>query len=84
MLYNIRDYISFFNCHVIEHIVDGLCTDQDRVEFPNYEKEFDEYSKHRVYECPPEGVINLTCGDNQFAAKVCSHCAVTCHCMFKL
>ena len=53
VLYIIRDYTSFFNYHVIEHIVDGLGTDQDRVELQNYEKEFDEYSKRRVYECPP-------------------------------
>ena len=50
----IKDYFSFFNYRVIEHIVDGLGTDQDRVELQNYEKEFDEYSKRRVYECPPE------------------------------
>ena len=54
VLFIIRDYISFFNYHVMEHIVDGLGTDQDRVELQNYEKEFDEYSKRRVYECPPE------------------------------
>ena len=54
VLFIIRDYISFFNYHVIEHIVDGLGTDQDRVELQNYEREFDEYSKRRVYECPPE------------------------------
>ena len=54
VLFIIRDYISFFNYHVIEHIVNELGTDQDRVELQNYEKEFDEYSKRRVYECPPE------------------------------
>ena len=50
----IKEYISFFNYHVIEHIVDRLGTDQDRVELQNYKKAFDEYSKRRVYECPPE------------------------------
>ena len=164
VLFIIRDYMSFFNYHVIEHIVDGLGTDQDRVELQNYERDFDEYSKRRVYECPPdygsksdtehvdlvvkvdsvfeeftvkelkkfqyrlgrifcvtpqsvlrlcrveegclqlifqvpsfvqqeifplsteqesalaaEGVIRLTCGDYQFAAKVCCYCFVTCH-----
>jgi len=52
VLFIISDYFSFFNYHVIEHIVDGLGTDQDRVELQNYEREFDEYSKCRVYECP--------------------------------
>ena len=54
VLFIIRDYFSFFNYHVIERIVDGLGTDQDRVELQNYKKAFDEYSKRRVYECPPE------------------------------
>ena len=54
MLWFIRDYLSFFNYHVIEHIVDGLGTDQDRVDLQNYKKAFDEYSKRRIYECPPE------------------------------
>ena len=49
----IKEYISFFNYHVIEHIVVGLGTDQDRVELQNY-KVFAEYSRHRVYECPPD------------------------------
>ena len=54
VLYIIRDYISFFNYRVIEHIIDELGTDQDKVELQNYEKDFDEYSKRRVYESPPE------------------------------
>ena len=162
VLFIIRDYFSFFNYRVIEHIVDGLGTEQDRAELQKYKKEFDEYSKRRVYECPPdygsksnadhvdlvlkvdsvyedftvkelkkfqyrlgrifcvspqsvlrlcrveegclqlifqvpsfvqeelfplsseqestlaaEGVIRLTCGDYQFATKVCSYCVVT-------
>ena len=54
VLFIIREYVSFFNYRVIEHIVDGLGTDKDKVELQNYEKDFDEYSKRRVYECPPE------------------------------
>ena len=53
VLFIIRDYFSFFNYHVIEHIVNELGTDQDRVELQNYEKEFDQYSKRRIYKCPP-------------------------------
>ena len=49
----IEDYFSFFNYHVIEHIVNKLGTDQDRMELQDYKKEFDEYSKRRIYECPP-------------------------------
>jgi len=54
VLFIIRDYISFFNYRVIERIVEGLGTDQDKVELQNYEREFDEYSKRRVFERPPE------------------------------
>ena len=53
VLFIIRDYISFFNYRVIEHIVDGLGTNQDKTELQNYKKEFDQYSKRRIYECPP-------------------------------
>ena len=53
VLWVIRDYFSFFNYHVIEHIVDGLGTDQDKVELQNYKKHFHRYSKQRIFECPP-------------------------------
>ena len=49
----IEDYFSFFNYHVIEHIVNKPGTDQDRMQLQDYKKEFDEYSKRRIYECPP-------------------------------
>ena len=52
VLYITRDYFSFFNYRVIEHIVDGLGTDQDRVELQNYKQAFDEYSRRRIFECP--------------------------------
>ena len=54
VLYIMKDYFSFFNYRVIQHIVDGFGTDQDKVELQNYKKAFDEYSKRRVYECPPD------------------------------
>ena len=38
VLFIIRDYFSFFNYRVIKHIVDGLGTDQDKVELQGYEK----------------------------------------------
>ena len=53
VLFTIKDYFSFFNYRVIKHMVEGLGTDQDRVELQNYERDFDEYSKRRIYECPP-------------------------------
>jgi len=53
VLWIIEDYFSFFNYHVIDHIVSKLGTDEDKVELRNYKKEFDHYSKRRVYECLP-------------------------------
>ena len=53
VLWVIRDYFSFFNYHVIEHIVSKLGTDQDKAELRNYKEKFDCYSKRRVYECLP-------------------------------
>ena len=64
VLFIIRDCISFFNYHVIEHIVNELGTNQDRTELQKYEKEFDQYSKHRVYECP------TVCGSKSDAGHV--------------
>ena len=53
VLWVIKDYFSFFNYHVIEHIVDGLGTDQDKLELQNYKEHFHQYSKRRIFECPP-------------------------------
>ena len=66
----IKEYISFFNYHVIEHIVDGLGTDQDRVELQNYKKEFDEYSRRRIIECPPDYGSKGNGGDAELIMKV--------------
>jgi len=54
VLWVIRDHFSFFNYHIIEHIVSKLGTDQDKAELQNYKEEFDRYSKRRVYECLPD------------------------------
>ena len=53
VLWVIKDYFSFFNYHVIEHIVYGLGTGQDRTELQNYKEHFHRYSKRRIFECPP-------------------------------
>jgi len=53
VLFVIRAYFSFFNYHVIEHIVRKLGTDEDKDELRKYKEEFDRYSKRRVYECLP-------------------------------
>ena len=53
VLWVIRDHFSFFNYHIIEHIVSKLGTDQDKAELRSYKEEFERYSKRRVYECLP-------------------------------
>ena len=53
VLWVIREYFSFFNYHVIEHIVSELGTDQDKAELRKYKEEFDQYSRRRIYECLP-------------------------------
>ena len=53
VLFYIKDYFSFFNYHVIEHIVKKLGTEQDKAGLRNYKEELDRYSKRRVYECLP-------------------------------
>ena len=70
VLFIIRDYFSFFNYRVIEHIVDGLGTDQDRAALQNYKKEFDEYSKRRVYECPPQYGSKIDADHRSLVVKV--------------
>ena len=53
VMFIIRDYFSFFNYHVIEHIVDRLGTDKDKAELQNYKEDFHKYAKRRIYESPP-------------------------------
>jgi len=53
VLFIINDYFSFFNYHVLEHIVNRLGTDQDKIELQTYKKDFHQYSKRRIFECPP-------------------------------
>ena len=55
---------------MIALIVDGLGTDQDKVELQNYEKKFDECSKHRVYESPPEYGSEIDADHHYLVVKV--------------
>ena len=47
------DYCSFFNFRLLAHLVKALGTPSDSKQLAQYEKEFDEYAKRRVFECPP-------------------------------
>jgi len=50
----LKDYMSFFNYHLIEHIINVLGTEEVKAELKKYKTNFQEYAKHRVYECPPQ------------------------------
>jgi len=50
----LKDYMSFFNYHLIEHIINGLGTEKDKAELKKYKTNFQQYAKRRVYECPPQ------------------------------
>ena len=50
----IRDYLSFFNYHTVEHIIEKLGTDKDRSELKAYKGKLADYCKRRVFECPPK------------------------------
>ena len=49
----LNDYFSFFNYHIIEHIVKALGTEEDKAELLRYKEDFNQYAKRRVFECPP-------------------------------
>ena len=49
----LRPYGSFFDCHIIKHIVNSeLCTDEDRGKLHKYLSELDDYCRRNVFECP--------------------------------
>ena len=50
----IGTYCSFFNFHMIEHIINKLGTRQDRKNLEKYREEFDKYAERHVFECPAE------------------------------
>ena len=50
----LNGYFSFFNYHIIEHIIKELGTDEDKTELQRYKEVFNWYVKRRIFECPPE------------------------------
>ena len=55
----LKDYFSFFNYHIIEHIIKELGTEEDKAELQRYKDDFNQYVKRRIFECRPEfGPIN--------------------------
>ena len=50
----LNDYFSFFNYHVIEHIIKELGTEEDKAKLQRYKENFTKYAKRRIFECLPE------------------------------
>ena len=50
----LKDNLSFFNYHILEHIITVLGTEEDKENLQRYKKQFDEYAKRRIYECLPQ------------------------------
>ena len=49
----LKDYFSFFNYDIIEHIIAALGTEEDKANLQSYKETFDQYAKQRIYECGP-------------------------------
>ena len=50
----LNDYFSFFNYHIIEHVIEELGTKEDKMELEKYKVVFTRYAKRRIFECMPE------------------------------
>ena len=49
----LKDYFSFFNYDIIEHIITVLSAEEDKANLQSYKRTFDRYAKRRIYECGP-------------------------------
>ena len=50
----LKDYFSFFNYHILEHIIEELGTEGDKSRLQTYKEDFNQYAKRRIFEFPPE------------------------------
>ena len=50
----LKDYFSFFNYHIIEHIIKTLGTEEDKDRLQRYKDDFNQYAKRRIFECLPD------------------------------
>ena len=49
----LKDYFSFFNYEIIEHIIEVLGTKKDKAKLHSYKDKFHQYARRRIYECGP-------------------------------
>ena len=58
----LKDYFSFFNYHILEHIIKELGTEQDKANLQSYRDDFNQYAKRRIFQCLSEfGPENGVC-----------------------
>ena len=50
----VKDYCSFFNYHMVEHIIDEFGTKQDKENMASYKENFTKYAKCCITQCPSE------------------------------
>ena len=69
----LRNNLSFFNYHILEHMITVLGTEKDNENLQRYKKQFDQYAKRRMYECPPQFGTICETGYADVFVKVDSH-----------
>ena len=50
----VKDYCSFFNYHMVEHIIDEFGTKQDKENMASYKEDFTKYAECCITQCPSE------------------------------
>ena len=50
----INNYCSFFNYRMLEHIINKLGTEQDKLNLIKYKEDFAKYGERHIFECPSE------------------------------
>ena len=69
----LRNNLSFFNYHILEHMITVLGTEKDNENLQRYKKQFDQYAKRRMYECLPQFGPICETGYADVFVKVDSH-----------
>jgi hypothetical protein len=50
----VKDYCSFFNYHMVDHIISEFGTNQDKENMASYKKDFVKYAECCITQCPSE------------------------------
>ena len=50
----LNNYFSFFNYHILEHIIEELGAEEDKSRLQTYKEHFNQYAKRKIFECPSE------------------------------